>query len=258
MRHREMAICLRAFDYSETSQVVRLLTRGEGVVALMAKGAKRAKSKTGGALDILAEGELVYSEGKGDSLGTLMEFRESVSRATLRLGAERLYGALYAAELVGMMLAEGDPHPEVFVLLQGTLARLAEPDAPIPAVLAWFQWRLLRFVGLLGGLDCCCECGVSVGEMGLQAGVYFSSRQGGLLCEGCECDAPERFRIETVTLGGLAALAAVEAGQRDRRINLSENQARAVNRLLSYHVVQQTGKGSRMARHALGPGLRVS
>ncbi|GAG45812.1 unnamed protein product, partial [marine sediment metagenome] len=55
MRHRQPAICLRASDYSETSQVVAFLTRAEGVVRLLAKGAKRAKSKSGGALDLLSE-----------------------------------------------------------------------------------------------------------------------------------------------------------------------------------------------------------
>ena len=60
MRHREPAICIRATDYSETSQVVCFLTRGAGLVRLLAKGSKRAKSATGGAIDLLSEGDLVF------------------------------------------------------------------------------------------------------------------------------------------------------------------------------------------------------
>ena len=74
MRYHQRAICLRAIDFSETSQVLTLLTRDEGKVRLMAKGTKRPKSKTGGAIDLLAEGTVVYSllisMGEGKSFAT--------------------------------------------------------------------------------------------------------------------------------------------------------------------------------------------
>ncbi|MCK4602197.1 MAG: DNA repair protein RecO, partial [Phycisphaerae bacterium] len=117
MRHRQPAICLRASDYSETSQVVAFLTRAEGVVRLLAKGTKRAKSKSGGAIDLLSEGDLVFTLGRSGGLGTLMEFSETVSHTPLRRQADRLNAALYVIELAGEMLAPDDPHPEVFDLL---------------------------------------------------------------------------------------------------------------------------------------------
>lgn len=70
MRQRDAAICIRTTDYSETSQVVHFLTRTAGAVRLIAKGSKRAKSKTGGAIDLLAEGDLVYTAKSSDALGT--------------------------------------------------------------------------------------------------------------------------------------------------------------------------------------------
>ena len=73
-----------------------------------------------------------------------MEFSETVSHTSLRRDAQRLNTSLYMLELVHEMLAEGDPHPSVFDLLQRALERMGQDDAPIPAVLAYFQWRLLR------------------------------------------------------------------------------------------------------------------
>jgi DNA repair protein RecO (recombination protein O) len=249
MRSREPAICLRTTDYSETSQVVHFLTRETGVVRLLAKGVKRPKSKSGGAIDLLSEGDLLFSVKDTGTLGTLMEFSETVSHTSLRRDAQRLNTSLYMLELVHEMLAEGDPHRAVFDLLHRALERLGQDDAPIPAVLAYFQWRLLRHVGLLGGLDACCACGASVREMSPRAGVYFSSRQGGLLCDGCEGGEREKFRLEPATLGALATLAAAEGGQ---RAVLPDAQARSVNRLLGYHVTQQLGKRLKMTRHTLG------
>ena len=77
MRQRAQAICLRATDYSETSQVVAFLTREAGVVRMIAKGTKRAKSKSGGAIDLMSEGEVVYTPSRSGGLGTLVEFVET-------------------------------------------------------------------------------------------------------------------------------------------------------------------------------------
>ncbi|HNX27746.1 MAG TPA: DNA repair protein RecO, partial [Phycisphaerae bacterium] len=144
MRYHDRAICLRSLDYSETSQIIHFLTRENGVVHLLAKGTKRKKSKTGGAIDLLCEGEVIYTKKDSDTLGMLMEFSENVSRSELRKDASRLNAALYAIELVYAMLPEGLAQSEIFTLLSNTLRRLAEKDSPQNAVLAWFQWRLLR------------------------------------------------------------------------------------------------------------------
>ena len=251
MAVRESAICLRTTDYSETSQIVHFLTRGWGVVRLIAKGSKRPKSKTGGAIDLLSEGDLVFLASSGASLGTLTEFSETVSHSALRQDAARLNAAMYMIELAEAMLAEADPHPEVFDLLHNSLSRLGEPDAPVAAVLAYTQWRLLRHVGLLGELGQCVSCGGTVIGAGGKAArdVYFSSEQGGLLCGACEAATAEKFRADGPTLAGAAALSAAEAG---RKVRLPDSQATAVSRLLAYHINHQLGRSLKMTKHAIG------
>jgi DNA repair protein RecO (recombination protein O) len=226
--------------------------RGQGKVHLLAKGAKRAKGPTGGPIDLLAEGELVYIPALREGLGTLVEFGETVSHAALRRDTHRLNAALYMIELTSELLAEGDPHPQVFDLLHGALDRLGRRAGRPGAVLAYFQWRLLRCVGLLGEMKSCVSCGRELeGRKGRAArkDLYFSSLQGGLLCGGCEASAAEKYRLDGAALAGLAALAAAEAGM---RVNLPAKQAAAVNRLLAYHAAQQLGRPLKMARHAIG------
>ena len=251
MRQRDSAICLRTTDYSETSQVVHFLTRTSGLVHLLAKGSKRKKSKSGGALDLLSEGDLVFSASSRDTLGTLMEFSEATAHTVLRSDAARLNAALYMTELAETMLAEADPHPEVFDLLHNAMLRLGQQDAPVAAVLAYYQWRLLRNVGLLGQMAACVSCGCSIAGKagGAPRDLYFSSLQGGLLCGACEAPAAEKYRVDAGALAGLAAMAAAERGE---KAHLPEDQARAASRLLAYHITQQSGKRLRMERHAIG------
>ena len=251
MQQRESAICLRTTDYSETSQVVHFLTRGWGVVRLLAKGAKRKKSKSGGAIDLMAEGDLVFIASSRQTLSTLVEFTETVSHGDLRTDPGRLNAGLYMIELVGEMLPEADPHPEVFDLLHNGLARLGQADAPIAAVLAYFQWRTLRHVGLLGELDQCVCCGGSVVDAGggRAVDVHFSATAGGLVCGACEPTLSEKYRLDGAATAGLAALAAAQAGA---KVALPDKQANGVNRMLAYHVAHQLGRPLRMARYAFG------
>ncbi len=249
MQQRDSAICLRTSDYSETSQIVHFLGRASGVLRLMAKGAKRKKSSTGGAIDLMSEGDLVCIPHPAGSLGTLVEFTESDSHLALRTDAARLNTGLYMIELAGALLAEADPHPEVFDVLHNALARLGEADAPAPAVLAWFQWRTLRHTGLLGDLSTCAACGRHIGPAA--RGMCFSSSEGGLVCSNCAGGVAEKCRLDHAALAGLDALAAVAAG---RKTPLPDNHAHAVNRVLAYHVANQLGKPLKMARYAIETG----
>lgn len=256
MRYRERAICLRTTDYSETSQVVHFLTRGGGVVRLLAKGTKRPKSKSGGAIDLLGEGDLVFITSGGEALGTLIEFSESTAHPGLRAQGSRLNAALYMIELVGEMLPETDPYREVFDLLHNALVRLGEPDARPAAVLGYFQWRFLQYAGLLGDLQTCVECGKSFSQTGAvsRRETYFSSALGGLLCRDCEPAATEKLRVEPPALAALAALHATRRAKASGgRISLPDAQANAVNRLLNYHITQQLAKPLKLARHAIPP-----
>lgn len=257
MSTTDEAICIATVDYSETSQVVHMLTRENGAVRLLAKGSKRPKSKSGGAIDLFSEGRCVFAGTHRESLGTLMEFAETVSHAALRTDLTRLNTGLCMLELCGALLAEQDPAPEVFDLLSKALVRLAQADASPPAVLAYFQWRLLRYVGLLGELTECVSCGEPFGR-GARArrsafgggGVYFSSAAGGLLCRNCEPAATEKRAVAPAVLAGIAALAAAEAGKRPK---LPDKQAHAVNAVLAYHVEYQLGKRLKTTRDVIKP-----
>ena len=241
----DQAICIRISDYSETSQVLSLLGRDGGVLRVIAKGAKRPKSKSGGRVDLLAEGRLVYAPPRREGLGTLIEFAETVSHTQLRDDLPRLNAAMFMLELCGSLLAEHDPHPEVFDLLHHALDRLGQADASPPAVGAWFVYRMLRHVGLLGEMGRCADCG---GELAAR-GVTFAGAAGGMLCRHCEPRDAEKYAVGPAALAGLAALTAAEAG---RRTKLPDAQARAATALLVYHVEYQLGRRLKTARYVTG------
>ena len=67
----DTAICIRCWDFSETSQTVSLFTREHGVVRGLAKGAKREKGGFSGGLDVLTRGEMIASVKPGRDLAAI-------------------------------------------------------------------------------------------------------------------------------------------------------------------------------------------
>lgn len=245
-RQRDNAICLYVTDFSETSQVAHFLTRAGGVAHLLAKGTKRAKSMTGGAIDLLAEGDLVYIPGRGDAMGTLVEFAEQTNHSAMRRRLASLSAGLYMLEVTHLLLAEADPHERVFDLLSAALRRLDDAEAPVQAVLAFFQWRLLRHVGLLGRMDACVSCG----RVAESRGLHFSSSEGGLLCRNCEAARTEKLAVSPQAMAGVRALLATDGPiGHGPRPPLGEAQASAVNELLAYHISYQRGRPLRTLRY---------
>jgi DNA repair protein RecO (recombination protein O) len=191
----DQAIVLRLSDYSETSQIVTLFGAAEGLLRVIAKGARRStKQRFATGMDLLEYGEIAFVPARGDSqLGTLTEWVQRDTFTGLRSDLVRLYGGLYAAELVGALTEEADPHPELFDVLLALLRALANPEGPAPTrLMPRFQFALLRTIGYAPELTACVMCRRAIPA---SAPAFFSPTAGGLLCRDCEKHHPERRSV---------------------------------------------------------------
>jgi DNA repair protein RecO (recombination protein O) len=179
-------VCLRVTDFSETSQVAGLFTRGHGVVPLIAKGAKRQTKKgnsgtVSGPLDLLSRGEVVFIPAKGAAeLGTLAAWELTDPRNGLRGRLAAFHAAMVIAELTTMLLHPHDPHPELFDQFNAALA-LAATDQRPRAVVAYAKVALEE-AGYAPHLDACVSCGTPVVS---DAALRYSPRAGGVICGKC-------------------------------------------------------------------------
>ena len=114
MLTRDIAICIRALDYSETSQIVTLFSRAAGKIQAIAKGAKRAKSAFDGAIEVFSYGEILFTDSKKEKLATLTEFEQKAGFTALSDNLFALNCCLFATELLNNLTNDYDPHPELF------------------------------------------------------------------------------------------------------------------------------------------------
>ena len=129
---RDRALVLRRHPYSESSLVVWVLTRREGLVHLLARGAYRPRSRYFAVLDLFDELELEWRPARGGGdLGQLVEGRLLQRRRGPTRDLRSFRAATTALELAAIGSRPGQPEPQLFDLLSGALdaAIMDGPDA---------------------------------------------------------------------------------------------------------------------------------
>lgn len=246
MKAKDIALCLRAVNYSDTSQVVTLLTRDHGKVAAMAKGSRRPKSAFDGAIEPFAFGHIMFvASDTHDKLAVLTEFVQSARFRLLRTHLAAMNAGLFALELTEAFCHDGDPHPALFDGLAQTLETLAQADssAAVLTTLVAYQMKLLTEAGVAPLLDACANCGEPANAVG--SDLYFSSSANGLLCGGCEQAFTEKRRITPACCALL-----------NRTVSPDTTAPAVLNeaeQLLIYHLTEMMHRPPKMAKYFVTP-----
>ena len=225
------AICIRQWDWSETSQTVSLFCRANGILRGLAKGARRERGSFSGGIDLLARGEIVAVVKPERELQTLTQWTllQMFRRPHDELETN-LYG-LAMAELVHRLLPQGVPHERLYDAMLDSLERLEEGDRPAPCFLRFFLF-LLRETGHEPRLD--------AGSIA-PARLAFDAGEGGVV----DCaDHPKAWRMRPETAFALRQVAAGEPPENldpdavDRGIRLLTAYARTIvgDGLLTLHL----------------------
>jgi len=197
------AITIRLTDFSETSQVGCFYTREFGRLSALAKGSKRQRNNFEGRLDLLCHNQIVFARKSRTTLHILTECKLLDRFRGLRAGVDRLYAALYAAELVREMTPLEESQPEIFDLLLGALRALGDGH-PVPEALLIFEVRLLALTGYAPQFAACVACGAE--KLG-RATVPYSTALGGVLCRECRGGDTKSIGVPRGALAVLGRLA---------------------------------------------------
>jgi len=245
---RTDAVVLHVFDYLETSRILRVATREAGVQSVLARGARRPRSRYGTALDLFASGTAEIYVKPGRELHTLASFDVTRSRGELAANLERFTAASAIAELA-MRFGTTEGHAELYDALVATLEAIGESPAKasIDAALAG-ACRIVSELGFAPVLDACASCHAPIAE---DATASFSHPAGGALCRRCSSlagtsrllPADARAALRAWVAGGQAPVAddlARRAHQRLLREFLSQHLADGRS-LRAYDVWERNG-----------------
>jgi len=253
MLTKDSGLCIRALDYSETSQIVTFFTRATGKISAIAKGSKRPKSAFDGPIEVFSHGKIVFSDSNKEKLATLTEFEQQPGLDSLRTNLFALNCSLFAAELVSNLTDEYDPHPQLFdsflQFLKNTqdtghsTGRLtAEPRDTI-SLLILFQLSLLKEVGLRPILNACANCKTRYEMRDARCEVYFSSSANGLICRDCEASFPDKIRLTETAANCLSNLKLI-AEAHEKTLN-------EIEKILISHFTELLHHPPKMAKYIL-------
>jgi len=210
------ALVLRTWPCGETSAVASLLTRDHGFVKVIAKAARRPRSRL---RPLLEPGRLVEAEFALDPARELQYLRggsvlldplgtaPSLERSAYLLAALELIDRCRPA--AGVAAAQGG----LFDVCEEFVRVLDSPTCPRPAWLFFrFEWRLLERHGLEPQIAACAGCGATAGQA--EGTPWFDAGEGGLVCAACAGTATASgFR--SLSREALVALEALAAGRHD-------------------------------------------
>ncbi|HLU15974.1 MAG TPA: DNA repair protein RecO [Burkholderiaceae bacterium] len=142
------AYLLHATAWRETSLVVQVFAREHGVVAMVAKGAKRPHSVLRPVLNAFQPLSLSWS-----GAGEVKTLTRAESAGIQPLRGRAFMSAWYMNELLLRLLPREDAHPVLFDAYEAALAKLVavgqdrDTSLPISGLLRQFEWALLQETG---------------------------------------------------------------------------------------------------------------
>ena len=176
MHLKIQALVLRVTDYNDRDALLTLLSRNHGKMTVKARGLRRKNSPLAAPCQLLACGEFVLFEYKGQY--TVNEGYSIELFQALRRDLTKLSLGTYFAQVAELVSQEDLPNPELLSLLLNSLHGLTKLNLPEVMVKAVFELRAACLAGYTPDLFGCHVCGS-------QEPDRFDLSEGQLECHGC-------------------------------------------------------------------------
>lgn len=169
-------IVIRTMPYGESNKIVTLFTEEAGKVTVMARGAKKPRSKLAAVTQPFTYGAYLVNRGRG--MGLLSQGESIESMRFIREDLEATAYASYVVEIIDKLTEDGERASSIYLLLKEALQAMNE-EYDAEAITLFVEWKMLPVGGVHPFLHSCANCGAVDGEFG------FSFQQIGFLCHRC-------------------------------------------------------------------------
>ncbi|MFC7372542.1 DNA repair protein RecO [Fictibacillus iocasae] len=181
-------IVIKTIPYGESNSIVTLFTREAGKIGVMARGAKKTKSRLSSVVQLFTYGMYVIQKGSG--LGTLNQGEVLSSFRSIREDLVKTSYCAYICELLDKTAEENKRNPYLFEHVYQSLRLIDEGTDP-EIITLLFEMKMLLTAGVKPQVSQCASCGAQEGNFS------FSVREGGFLCERCRRHDPYCLNLST-------------------------------------------------------------
>ncbi|SHE59662.1 DNA replication and repair protein RecO [Ferrithrix thermotolerans DSM 19514] len=154
--YKDSLLVLRTYKLGEADRILSCISKQHGKVRVVAKGARKSKSKFGGRVEPFTEVFASIWKGRGE-LDTLRQAEVVSLNAELHEELDKLIKASTVVEIVDKVSFDGQDLSALYELATRALRTLSVQDSP--NFLSVFALRVLSLEGLAPQLDGCGLCG---------------------------------------------------------------------------------------------------
>jgi DNA repair protein RecO (recombination protein O) len=191
--YQTTGIVLGRTNYGEADRILRVLTPDKGKISVIAKGARRIKSRSGGHLELFGEVTLTLATGR--NLDVLTQARLKWYPHHLTDDYSRLGLAFLIAQATDRLTTEGHATEGVYwTFLEAVHAVDAGAAGPLPEL--WYKLRLLALTGLQPQLSGCVICG----RHDEDTDYAFSPDKGGIVCHADATSMDQSMAVGAIKL----------------------------------------------------------
>jgi DNA repair protein RecO (recombination protein O) len=180
---RTEAFVLKAIRFGETSMIYRLFTRDQGVVPVIARGARRPKNRFGAALDSFHRLGVTYHARQGREIQTLTGVELLAGHPGITRSLERMEAAGTWFRFLRAVVPDGAPVAPLYQLAAEAMARLE--TTPPNRTRRWQAYHMAAAAVLMGiapQLETCAACGRPLPD---GRALAFAVDEGGVVCAAC-------------------------------------------------------------------------
>lgn len=177
MLQKVKGIVIRTTDYGEANKILTIFTEDFGKIGVMARGAKKPKSRYSSVSQLFTYAHFVYQKTSG--LGVLNQGESICSFQKIKSDIFLTSHSAYIVELVDRLTDSLEKNSSLFHTLLQTLNYIND-GYDYEILTRIFEVKMLKLAGISPELDQCSKCGLTEGLTG------FSIKEAGVLCSRCK------------------------------------------------------------------------
>lgn len=165
------AIVLRKIEFGETSYIIHLFSLDQGKISVLAKGARRQKSKWGNVIDSFNVIEAIYYEKETREIQILTNAELIYKPENIPTKIEKFIQASVCSELVYRCLVDGYTNQKIYEALKKAVKIINERDSTNYDIPLRFALFFLKEMGYEFELNNCADCSKEINDEQI---IYYS------------------------------------------------------------------------------------
>lgn len=176
-------IALKDYELSEQDKIVVFYTRDQGMLRVVAKGARKIKSRFAAAVQFPSYVDIFVYRKKLSRMGILTDCKRRYLFPGIKGDIFKFAYASHLTEILLCSIKEEANQSLFFLLLRIFFLLEKRKKEEFEALVSCFKLKLLHILGYTPELGRCVECGRRRDSF---EAFYFSPGKGGIICQRCQ------------------------------------------------------------------------